>query len=83
VQPDREGRVVAPAVGDHHDRVVYPHLGVHDRAVGHVVAARLPGIEGLDQEVDDTLRAIGNDVRRDARIPLRLVWSIHGAPPVK
>ena len=48
-------------------------LGVHDRSGGPVVAAGLPSIEGLDQEIDDTLRAIRNDVRRDARISNWLV----------
>jgi hypothetical protein len=58
--------VIASAIGDHHDRVINLHLGVHDRAVRHIVAACLPSIERLDQKIDDVLRAIRNDVCRDA-----------------
>src|SRR5918995_1925694 len=72
VEPDWEGRVVVCAISAHHHSVIYLHLGVHDRTVGQVVAAGLPSIERLDQKIDDTLRANGNDVWRDARISLWL-----------
>src|SRR5215207_5167537 len=79
VQPHGEGRVVAPAVGDHHHRVVDLYLGVHDRTVGPLVASCLPGVERFDQKVYDALRSLGHYVRRDARIPFRLVRAIHRA----
>jgi hypothetical protein len=74
VEPDWEGWVVVCAISNHHDCVIDQHFGVHDRTVGPVVTAGLPSIEGLDQEVDDTLGAIGNDVWRDARISLWEGW---------
>ena len=78
----RHRRPIAAAIGDHHDAVVQPHLGVHQLAVRRGEPTQLDGIEGPNQKVDRFSGARNDEIGRNGTVALRLVrWNGHWEAP--
>src|SRR6266403_4150270 len=73
----RNGRPMFSRIADHYNGVPNSNFGMHDRAVGHIIASQLPSAECLLEKVDDRLSPCGNEVRRDCRVALWFVRGCH------